>query len=234
MMRVGSRIARAADAAKRTGFRSLALLLTASVPGCVGAMDDRKTDEVFRVVVGASSASDIRPCSDYAAHRSYTGQPYYVRVPETGKVTTRHEGVDFCGHAGSEVLAAANGVVASVVQDNPHRGGRVTIRTAIEYDHYGRGRTTNVFLDALHITPRAGLAAGDRVRAGEVIGTMQRPGKAEIGPISHVHLSAGPVPQTWAVHTDPNRFWQKGPGIVSCFDAGKPPTDLQIVAPVRC
>ena len=204
-----------------------AVAATASLSGCT------TTDSIFPVVVGASMIkSDVQPCTDYASYYNYAGTPYYVQVPETGKITRRHEGMDFCAPPGAEVTAAASGVVVNVVTDNPYRGGRVTIRTSIEYRDSMTLQTLH--LDALHITPKDGLRIGDSVKAGQMIGSVQPPGKAEIGTRSHVHFSAGPSYATWAIHTDPNRFWQKGPGIVSCFDPGKPPSDLQVVAPIKC
>ena len=215
-------------------FRALVLVcsLLATTAAVVSVSGCATADETFPVIVGASMRSDVRPCTDYASHYSYSGTPYYVRIPETGKVTRQHEGIDFCTDSGSEVIAAASGVVVQLVQDNPHRGGRVTIRTSIEYRD--NARTENLHLDALHITPRADLKFGDAVKAGQVIGYTQPPGKAEIGPRSHVHFSAGPTPATWVIHTDPNRFWQKGPGIVSCFNPRSPPSDAQVVAPIKC
>jgi murein DD-endopeptidase MepM/ murein hydrolase activator NlpD len=140
--------------------------------------------------------------------------------------------MDFCTLPGAEVIAAADGIVVTLVKDNPYRGGRVTIRTSIEYRDSMTLHTLH--LDALHITPKDGLRLGESVKAGQVIGYVQPPGKAEIGTRSHVHFSAGPTYATWATHTDPNRFWQKGSGIVSCFDPGNPPNDLQVVAPIKC
>ncbi len=191
------------------------------------------TDAKFPVVVGASiTKSDLVPCSDYGSATNYAGGPYYIRDPETGRVARRHEGIDFCTAPGAEVLAAATGTVVQLVREDPHRGGRVTIRTRIRYPD--GAITQTLFVDALHIKPREDLRVGDDVVAGQVIGHTEPPGKLQIGSRSHVHLSAGPGPWTWITHTDPNRFWQKGAGIVTCFDAGNPPTDTQIVAPVRC
>jgi len=207
-----------------------AAVLAVAASGCA------TTDETFRVIVGASLIkSDIRPCADYASSYNYLGTPYYVFVAETRKVTTRHEGMDFCANAGSEVLAPAKGIVVEIVQDNPHRGGRVTIRTTIKFrQRPSIDSEDTLYLDVNHITPKEGLQIGDTVKAGQAIGYVQPAGKAEIGPLPHVHLSAGPIPQTWNTHTDPNRFWQKGPGVVTCFDPKSPPDDSQIVAPIRC
>jgi murein DD-endopeptidase MepM/ murein hydrolase activator NlpD len=203
-----------------------------SVSGC--ANRNLMTDADFPVIVGASTKSDVQPCADYASLTNYSGIPYYVRVPETGTVVRRHKGMDFCTSTGREVIAAANGTVVNVLQDNPYRGGRVTMQTNIEYQHPNFLTKSPLFLDALHITPIEGLGIGDKVKAGQVIGYTQAPGKPEIGPRSHVHFSAGPTYQTWGVHTDPNQFWQKGPGIVSCFDPRTPPSDVQVVAPIKC
>jgi hypothetical protein len=217
-------------------FKPIALILI-SIWLTAGADENtkKKTDIDFHVVVGAQSRSDIKPCADYASKYSYTGKPYYVFVPETRKTITRHEGMDFCAKSGADVLAAATGKVIVIDQDNPYRGGRVTIETNLLYDQYGNDQIKSfLYVDALHINPRAGLKIGDLVNAGDVIGTVQSAGKIEIGPTSHVHLSAGPWFQTWITHTDPNRFWQKGAGIVTCFDSTNPPTDQQLVAPIRC
>lgn len=226
-------------ARKATGSRpqSLSLSLIAGafcvgVPSLVLMSSCATSSETFPVVVGAMAQSDVRPCSDYASYFSYAGTPYYVRVPETGKTVRRHQGIDFCAVAGSDVIAAASGTVVQLVPDNPHRGGRVTLRTGIEYQD--NGKTETLHLDALHITPQTHLKIGDAVKVGEVIGHIQPAGKPEVGPRSHVHFSAGPIPATWVLHTDPNRFWQKGPGIVSCLDPGNPPGDSRIVAPIRC
>jgi len=191
------------------------------------------TDESFSVIVSASmTGSDVRPCTDYASYYSYAGTPYYVRTPETGKISTRHEGIDFCMPSGAEVIAAANGTVVHIDKDNSYRGGRVAIRTKIEYRDNITSNTLH--LDTVHITPKDDLRIGDAVKAGQVIGYVQPPGKVEIGEKSHVHFSAGPAYATWDTHTDPNRFWQKGPGNVSCFNPRNPPTDFQVVAPIKC
>jgi len=212
------------------------LLLVLSIVACANDGIKNISDANFFTITGSQNGSDIKPCADYASKYNYNGKPYYVFIPETRKTITRHEGMDFCAKSGADVLAAATGKVIVIDQDNPYRGGRVTIETNLIYDHqYGNEQIKSfLYVDAVHITPRAGLKIGDLVNAGDVIGTIQSAGKVEIGPTSHVHLSAGPWFQTWITHTDPNRFWQKGAGIVSCFDSTNPPTDQQLVAPIRC
>jgi hypothetical protein len=199
-----------------------------------GCNQNLKQNDNFPVVVGAKSGSDIQPCADYASHFGYDGRPYNVLNPETGLYTTRHEGMDFCTSTRAKVIASANGTIANLVWDDPIRGGRVTIEMRMHYDANGDGQKWPLYIDALHIKPKQGLEYGDEVKAGQVIGYTEPPGKPQIGPRSHIHLTAGPIPQTWNWHTDPNRFWQKGPGIVSCFDPNNPPNDNQIVAPLLC
>ena len=221
------------DCRRRAIVAFVSLLWATSMSGCGGIASGRDTDADFPIIVGASRGSDIAPCADYAARWNYSGAPYHIRVPETGKITVRHKGMDFCTGTGSEVIAAAEGTIVNIVHDNPYRGGRVTIRTSIQYQHHNSG-TSFLFLDALHLTPKQDLRIGDRVKAGQTVGYTQAPGKQEIGPRSHVHFSAGPVAETWETHTDPNRFWHKGPGVVSCFNPKTPPSEAQVVAPIRC
>lgn len=192
--------------------------------GCLTSVPDKN----FPTIVGASSKSDTLPCADYASYTSYSGNPY------TAGGSSRHKGMDFCTNAGEEVIAAANGTIVNISWSNPDRGGRVGIKTNILYFDPMSERELSLFLDALHITPKEGLNVGDNVKAGQVIGHTEPPGKEEIGPRSHVHFTAGPFYQTWALHTDPNRFWKKGPGIVSCFDLNSPPSDKEVVAPIKC
>ncbi|CAM8646127.1 Peptidase M23 [Oxalobacteraceae bacterium] len=207
-------------------FVTLTILGCASIP---------QVPSNFIRVIGASRDSDVRPCTDYASPRNYMGEPYYIKVPETGRVITRHEGVDFCGKSGSDVLAPASGTVVNIIEDNPYRGGSVTLQTSIRYDHYATGHAVfNLYLQTDHIIPNKDLKVGSKVNAGDVIGRIQPANRPEIYKLPHVHLEAGAAPDVWNAHTDPNQFWQKGPGKVSCYDPANPPSDQQIVAPIRC
>jgi hypothetical protein len=202
--------------------------------GCVSGQQGKSPPDFFKVI-GASRESDVRPCADYAASRNYLGNPYYIRIPENGNVITRHEGMDFCSRAGDDVIAPTSGIVVNIVEDNPYRGGSVTLKTFILYDHYGTNNYIyNLHIQALHIMPNKNLSIGSRVIAGDVIGRVQPPNRPEIGPRPHVHLAAGAGVEVWKLHTDPNQFWQKGPGKVSCYNPSKPPSEQQLVAPIRC
>ena len=212
------------------------LLICATGLFLAGCSPGTKVDG-FDVVVGFNrSTSDLRPCGDYGSSVSYNGRPYYVRIPETGRVIRRHEGMDFCGTTGTKVIAASNGRVVNIVRDNPYRGGSVIIETDFKASSNGGANSVpkTVYLFYVHITPDPELRRWKEIKAGDFIGTLQPPGKPEIGPLSHVHFATGVCSRPWNCHIDPNRFWQNGPGIVTCFDPKNPTQIGKLVAPLRC
>ena len=101
-----------------------------------------------------------------------------------------HAGMDIAAPAGSEVRAAAEGTVAAVYEDEllgqtvavEHPGGWVT--------HYA------------NLAEEVQVSAGDRVEAGQVLGTVGRTALAEIGSEPHLHFAVyrNNVPQ------DPEAF----------------------------
>ncbi len=215
-------------------FGKSSLFLTLIILGCAGIPKKQGSDNFHRVV-GASRDSDVRPCADYASSRNYMGEPYYIKIPENGRIIARHEGMDFCGKAGGDVLAPASGVITNIIEDNPYRGGSLILQTSIIYDHYGTGNLLyTLSLQILHITPNKNLTVGSNVNAGDIIGLIQHANRPEIGSRPHVHLAAGVGPDLWNLHTDPNQFWQKGPGRVSCYNPMNPPSEHHLVAPIRC
>ncbi len=104
-----------------------------------------------------------RVTSTYGAAREFNGA-----------VTSRHLGTDFSGRPGAPVRAAGRGVVALVA--NFYLAGR-----AVYLDH-GAGLVTGYF----HLS-RVGVATGDTVVAGQVIGGVGRSGRVT-GP--HLHWIA--------------------------------------------
>lgn len=101
-----------------------------------------------------------------------------------------HAGMDLAAPAGSEVRAAAEGTVAAVYEDEllgqtvavEHPGGWVT--------HYA------------NLAEEIAVSAGDRVEAGQVLGTVGRTALAELGSEPHLHFAVyrNNVPQ------DPEAF----------------------------
>lgn len=210
-------------------FCSLAVCLFAV--GCANQVSNSASEINYKDISVTSSESDIRPCCEYASRTNYLGTPYYVR---TFREITRHEGTDFCTHAGADVLAPVNGTVAEVVRKNENSGGWITIYSKIKHS-IDPSLKTNLYVTLHHITPKANIKNGDNVKAGELVGVTEPGGKPAIGPRSHVHLELRTSIMNNATnHVSPNPYWQKGPGVVSCFDSESPPADSQLVAPIKC
>lgn len=99
-----------------------------------------------------------------------------------------HQGVDIVAPYGAEVLAAADGSIAKFFDSAP---GGVTI---YQYDESRR----HVFYYA-HLSGRAsGLAEGDAVRQGDVIGYVGMSGNAAT---PHLHFEIQKL-------TEPGRWWR--------------------------
>ena len=96
-------------------------------------------------------------------------------------LTTRdwrvHNGVDFAAEAGTEVVAAADGEVYTVYEDD-------TMGTTVVIRHLNGYNTRYSSL-----SPELKVKAGDRVTMGQVIGTVDNTALVEtvLGP--HVHFS---------------------------------------------
>jgi len=200
------------------------------------ALPASQEDDEFPIIIG-TTGDDVQfyPCTGYGSRLSYTGHPYNVRTGP-GRAILRHRGLDFCGTSGTEVIAVTAGTIDQIIWDHPRRGGSVTLRSgfraALTRDEDAFAGL--IYFGYVHITPNEDLRIGMTVEPGEVLGVLQPPGKVEIGPRSHVHFTAGNCPYVPICHTDPNRFWQNGPGNVTCFDEARPPEDDEIVAPLRC
>jgi murein DD-endopeptidase MepM/ murein hydrolase activator NlpD len=213
-------------------FFSLAVCLFAS--GCANQITNGSPDTYYRDTSITSSESDIRPCTEYASRTTYDGDPY---VSIAYRKITRHEGMDFCTRTGAEVIAPASGTVMEVARKNEVEGGWVTIYSNIKTDISigNESFKTRLYIQVLHITPISTINTGDEVKAGQLIGVTEPGGKPAAGPRPHVHLEVrtNATPNGYS-HINPNPFWQKGPRVVSCFDPENPPSDSQLVAPVKC
>jgi murein DD-endopeptidase MepM/ murein hydrolase activator NlpD len=164
-----------------------------------------------------------------------TFQPEYKEYGAAARWILRHEGMDFCGKAGAEVIAPASGEILGIQREDSNQGGFLLIKTNIKYSHpTWTEETSTLYVFMTHLTPKSNLQVGQKVTAGDVIAVLEPPGKPGIGARSHVHMQATPTPKVWVAQTDPNQFWQKGAGQVSCFNAKNPPTDQQLVAPLKC
>jgi len=174
-------------------------------------------------------------CTDYMSRTNYMGQPYRVFDPEDGRTIRRHEGMDFCSKSGTVVIAIADGRIWDITWDNPLRGGSVTIKTNIMLKRQGLQTPIDVvYVRQLHIDPDRSLQLGQSIRAGTSIGKLQKPGKEQIGPRAHVHISAGTCSPPVKCHINPNDFWAGGSGKITCFDPKNPPPQDKLVAPLPC
>ena len=88
-----------------------------------------------------------------------------------------HDGVDFAAAAGSQVLAAADGVVESVFDDD-FLGKTVTVRHPEGYVT----RYANLAEEVL-------VSAGQSVKAGEALGTVGNSALLELAQDSHLHFA---------------------------------------------
>lgn len=114
----------------------------------------------------------------------------HLSYNETTRDWRTHAGLDIAAPLGSEVLAAADGTVLAVYEDDllgqtvtvEHRGGYVT--------HYA------------NLAPELEVSAGDEVKAGQVLGYVGSTALLETGSEAHLHFAVykNNVPQ------DPEEF----------------------------
>ena len=104
--------------------------------------------------------------TDYGFHQSQTLGWYFV-----------HEGVDFTAAAGTEVLAAEDGVVESVYKDDALLGTEIVLS-------HGNGLKTLYRF----VTETEGLTAGMEVKKGDVIATVAEPTGNEYKDGAHLHF----------------------------------------------
>ena len=121
--------------------------------------------------------------------------PFVLALPVSGALSARHSetaqvwsdtmrdyrvhlGVDIATEAGAPVYAAADGVVAQVFED-------VKMGYCISLKH---GDDTYTIYRNLSETPAQGIAAGVKVKAGQLIGNVGNSAMVEIGEEPHLHL----------------------------------------------
>ena len=88
-----------------------------------------------------------------------------------------HQGMDFEGKAGDEVCAVLDGTVTKVVTDHIINENYVTIT------HANGIATTYKYINA-----KSGLKEGDKVKRGEVIGSIAEAGGMEMKQGEHLHF----------------------------------------------
>ncbi|MEL7167493.1 MAG: M23 family metallopeptidase, partial [Pseudomonadota bacterium] len=142
--------------------------------------------------------------------------------------------IDFCTPAGSPVISPVDGTVRYIEPDNAVYGGVVGITTKFRVRPRPSMSAARIFVEMVHVVPLPGLKNGARVKAGQLVGYVQKANRPSIGKTPHVHFALRRCNDWPTCHLDPNFFWRDGPGRVSCFDGSKPLPTGRIVAPVPC
>ncbi len=170
-----------------------------------------------------------RIASDYGSLRGVSG----------GMRTEYHRGIDIIDNYDADVLAAADGRAhASYESEGGHY---VKVWHPLKYIskiYFPDGSVGEFPMNVSTIYYHLSEAVIDSqlVNRGQVIGKMGRSG-TKASNIVHLHfqmVSAGGSYMT--AHANPHFLWEKGPGIISCFDPSETyPTDkLVLTYPVRC
>ena len=87
-----------------------------------------------------------------------------------------HQGIDFAAESGTSVYAIADGTVESVYVEDILRGGEITVL------HEDGVKSVYTFVDAKDIK------VGDKVKQGDVIGTVSEAKGEEYKDGAHLHL----------------------------------------------
>lgn len=99
-----------------------------------------------------------------------------LQFNSTLKQWEAHKAVDLKGNIGDEVLACADGKVLSV--ENSHLLG-----TTVTIEHSSGFKTVYASLNE-----KVNVKAGDTIKAGEVIGTLDNSAKGELNEGVHLHF----------------------------------------------
>ena len=139
-----------------------------SAPNVNGSADNPTQDEPVGtlpegMVVPVAAATVL---NDYGFYHNKTLNIYY-----------EHEGLDFTAAAGTEVLAAEDGVVESIYKED------ILLGTEIVIDHGNGLKTVYRF-----VTEAEGLKVGDEVEKGEVIATIAEANGNEYKDGAHLHF----------------------------------------------
>ena len=130
------------------------------------------TDEV--VQMPETLGSVVWPVSGETVHGYAMEALSYNQTTRDWRV---HNGMDIAAEAGTEVASAADGQVVSVREDD-------LLGTTVEIKHLG-GYTTCY----ASLSKEVRVAPGDTVKAGQIIGTVDRTAVTETALGPHVHFS---------------------------------------------
>lgn len=173
---------------------------------------------LFLAAGEAASAQDL--CSNYQS-----------RVNCVGKKRPVHNGIDFGGVAGTEVISATHGTFVRRTFDECSGHG-ITVRTDFTArDAIGEGP---VYVRYAHVEAYPNYKSGRQLSPGDPLGTTiplrRTPCHASR---EHVHyeLRIDADPKR---HIDPHAYWADGPAKVTCYRNGMTVPPGKAVAPIRC
>lgn len=172
------------------------------------------------LLLAAAPAAAQDLCSDYQS-----------RINCVGKKRPVHNGIDFGGVAGTEVISATHG---SFVRRNFDEcsGHGVTVKTDFSAsDASGEGP---VFVRYAHVEAYPQIQAGQRLKPGDPLGTTIPLRKTKChGSREHVHyeLRIAADPKR---HLNPHAYWADGANKVTCYRDGMTVPPDKAVVPIRC
>jgi murein DD-endopeptidase MepM/ murein hydrolase activator NlpD len=147
------------------------LLLAAGVLGEKLRHQATQMDALQYLMMNRQFESDITP-TGWPVKNGWISSRYGERTdPFSGK-RTHHDGLDFVGKRGSDVLSVANGVVVWA-------GNRSGYGKTIEIDHGNGYQTRYAHNESLTVQP------GDPIKSGQVIAKLGSSGRAQA---PHVHF----------------------------------------------
>ncbi len=156
----------------------------------------------------------------------------YGKLRSEAGVNPVHDAIDIEGYIGETILAAADGVVFRSHWNNV--GGN---RIVIEHGQDADGNYLRTVY--LHLTERS-VEVGQKVKRGQLIGTLGVTGSGASGRVPHLHFSVykGPTKEyskQWN-HANPHDYWLDGPYRITCYDPARkyPTSPIRFTYPVEC
>ena len=210
--------------------RALTILVTiVALAGCVNFRANY-IDPMY-----GQAASDFDPESQQASRPEIPpGAPSISQgfnpapaVREQKNYPQDHAGIDIVAPRGTPILASSQGTVV-FSSFEPLFGHQVSII----HDLPGSGKPFKT--NYLHLRERL-VEQGDRVKAGEQIGSLGSSGVFAAFPHLHYEVRVGTADGQW-IPLNPNHFWIGGRGLVTCFksDLDWPDDRFAATYPVVC
>jgi len=160
-----------ADADDALPFSEDELLLAVNHMNAKLRHQSSQMDALQYLMMNRQFESDITPAG-WPVKKGWISSRYGERTdPFTGR-KTHHDGLDFVGKRGSEVLSVANGVVVWA-------GNQAGYGKTVEIDHGNGYKTRYAHNESLDVQP------GDPIKAGQVIARLGSTGRTSA---PHVHF----------------------------------------------